>query len=128
LRIGVHQRLPIPKPNVVDGPAVVLERLKGEILFRGNGFTAIWPRLLGFPRESDILPNVRRLQPQFVRLDEEALKDSGDEFQQTGTSRRTPREARAIRRRIVRSRTLAHATMAAMAARPMSSQSAGSST
>ena len=36
---GVHQRLPIPKPNVVDGPAVVLERLKGEILFRGKRFS-----------------------------------------------------------------------------------------
>jgi hypothetical protein len=34
----------------------------------------------------------------------------------------------AIRRRIVRSRILAHATMAATTARPMSSQSAGSST
>ena len=36
LRIVLHQRLPIPKPNVVDGPAVVLERPKGEILFRGK--------------------------------------------------------------------------------------------
>ena len=80
LRIGVHQRLPIPKPNVVDGPAVVLERLKGEILFRRKRFHRDLAKVIGFPREGDILPNVRRLQLQFVRLDEEALKQSGDEF------------------------------------------------
>ena len=34
LSVGVHQRLPVPQPDVVDGRAVVLERLEGEVLFR----------------------------------------------------------------------------------------------
>ena len=49
-------------------------------MFRRKGFHRDLAKVIGFPRECDILPNVRRLKLQLVRLDEEALKQSGDEF------------------------------------------------
>ena len=42
LRLGIHQRLPIPEPDIPDGRFVALQCLKGKILCRaGNGFTVI---------------------------------------------------------------------------------------
>ncbi len=37
LRVGIHQRLPVPQPDVVDGRAVVLERLERQSLLRREG-------------------------------------------------------------------------------------------
>ena len=54
--------------------AVVLERLKGETLFRGEWFHRDLAEVVGLPRESDVALNVWRLQLQLVRLDIEALE------------------------------------------------------
>ena len=45
LRVGVHQRLPVPQADVVDGRAVGLERGEAQPFLRRKGFTAICCRL-----------------------------------------------------------------------------------
>ena len=59
-------------------PPSFSQRLKGEILFRGERFHRDLAEIVGFPRESDVLLNVRRLQLQLARLDIEALKQRRD--------------------------------------------------
>ena len=55
-----------------------MQRLKGEILFRGEWLHRDLAEVVGFPRESDVPLNVRRLQLQLVRLDIEALEQRRD--------------------------------------------------
>ena len=45
LGVCVHQRLPVPEPDVVDGRPVVLKRLEGKRLFRRERFDEIFRRL-----------------------------------------------------------------------------------
>ena len=54
LRVGVQQRLPVPQPDVVDGFAVVLQRLVSEPLLRGKWLHRDLPQIVGFPRQGDV--------------------------------------------------------------------------
>ena len=80
LRVGVHERLPVPQPNVVDRSGVVLQRLESQPLFRGEWFHRDLDEVVRFPRQGDVPLNVRRLQLQLARLDEEALEQRRDDL------------------------------------------------
>ena len=80
MRVGVHVRLPVPQPNVVDGATVVLQRLEAQPLFHGKWFYRDLPKVVRFPGQGDVSLNVRRLQLQLARLDREALKQCGEDL------------------------------------------------
>ena len=80
LRIGVHQRLPVPQPDVVDGVVVGLQRLERQSLLGRKGLHRNLPEIVRFPREGDVSLNIRRFQLQFARLDEETLEHAGEQF------------------------------------------------
>ena len=125
LRIGGEQRAPVPEPDVVDGPAVLCERLKGEILRRGERFHRDRAEIASLPGEIDV--NVWPFRLQLARFDIETLdervrrvaEDEGAANTMSAAARTSGAE---------RSRMLANAAAAAMRASATSSPSAGIST
>ena len=77
LRIGGEQRAPVPEPDVVDGPAVLCERLKGEILRCGERFHLDRAEIVSLPGEIDVLLNVWPFRLQLARFDIETLDERG---------------------------------------------------
>ena len=77
LRVGIHQRLPVPQPDVVDGRLVGLERLEGEVLFGGEGLRRDLTEIVSLLGQRDVALDVGLLQLQLVRFDEHALEYPG---------------------------------------------------
>ena len=82
LSVGIHQRLPVPQPDIVDGRLVGLERLEGEILFHREGFDRDLMEIVGLLGEVDVALDVGLLQLQLVGFDEHDLKQRGEHHSQ----------------------------------------------
>ena len=78
LTVGIHQRLPVPQPNVVNGRLVGLERLESETLFDREGFDRDLMEIIRLLGEVDVPLDVGLLQLQFVRFHEHELKQRGE--------------------------------------------------
>ena len=74
LGIGVHQRLPVPEPDIVNRGLVGLESLESEVLFGGKWFCADLAEIVGLPGEGDVVLDVWLLALQLVGLDHQALE------------------------------------------------------
>ena len=72
LGVSVHQRLPVPQPDIVDGRLVGLELLEGEILFYGEGFDRDLMEIVCLLGEVDVALDVGLFQLQLVGFDEHA--------------------------------------------------------
>ena len=74
LHVGVHQRLPVPQPDIVDGCLVGLECLEGEVLFGGERLRRDLTEIVGVLGQRDVAFDVRLFQLQLVWFDEQALE------------------------------------------------------
>ena len=75
LGIGVHQRLPVPQADVVDGRAVGLERGEAQPFLDRERFHRDLLQVVGLPRQGDVARDIGRLQLQLARLHVEALEE-----------------------------------------------------
>ena len=80
LGVGVHQRPPVPQPDVVDRPAILLQRLVGQLLLRRKRLHDDLVQIVRLPRQRDVPLQVWRLQLQLARLDDEAFEQAGQHF------------------------------------------------
>src|SRR3974390_3334979 len=74
LHIGVHQRMPVPQPYVVDGCLVSFESLEGKILFGRERFRRNLMKIVGQLGQCDVALDVRLFQLQLIWFDENALE------------------------------------------------------
>ena len=74
LHVGIHQRLPVPQPYIVDGCLVGLECLEGEVLFGGERLRRDLMEIVGLLGQRDVAFDVGLLQLQLVWFDEHALE------------------------------------------------------
>jgi hypothetical protein len=78
LSVRIHQRLPVPQPNVVNGRLVGLERLEGKALFHREGFDRDLMEIIRLLGEVDVPLDVGLLQLQLVGFHEHELKHRGE--------------------------------------------------
>src|SRR4029077_700202 len=79
LGVCVHQGLPVPEPDVVDGRPVVLKRLEGKPLFRRERSDRDLPQIEGLLGKGDVLLDVTGLELELARLYVEALEQRRSE-------------------------------------------------
>ena len=88
LTVSVHQRLPVPQPDVVNRDFVGRQRLCGEALFRRERVDRYLMKVIGELRRGDVALDVWAFQLQFVGFDVHALDNRRNYFrQQKGTSK-----------------------------------------
>ena len=74
LHVGIHQRMPVPQPYVVDGCLVGLECLEGKVLFGRERFRCDLMEIVGQLGQRDVALDVGLLQLQLAWFDEHALE------------------------------------------------------
>ena len=77
MRVSIHQRLPVPQPDIVDGCPVGLERFVGQILRGWKRSHLDVMQVIGHLRQRDVVLNIGPLPLQLVGFDEDALEQSG---------------------------------------------------
>src|SRR6516225_1166747 len=77
LRVGVHQRLPVPQPYIVDSRLVGLECLESKVLFGGKRLCRDLMEIVRLLRQRDVALDVGLLQLQLVRFDEQCWNNPG---------------------------------------------------
>ena len=77
LGVGVHQRLPVPQPDVVDGRAVGLERGEAQPFLGRERLHRDLLQVVGLPRQGDVALDIGRLELQLARLHGEAIEQRG---------------------------------------------------
>src|SRR5262245_59475054 len=82
LYVGIHQRLPIPQPYVVDGCLVGLDCLEREVLFGRERLRRDLMEIVGLLGQRDVALDVRPLQFQLVRFYEYGLEESWNHARQ----------------------------------------------
>src|SRR6516164_10833973 len=78
LDVGIHQRLPVPQPYIVDGGFVRLKCFEGKVLFGGKRLYRDLTEIVGLLGERYIPLDVGLLQLQLARLHKHALEYCGN--------------------------------------------------
>src|SRR5262249_29725034 len=94
LAVGVHQRLPVPQTNVVDGRAIGVEGLRVEALLDREWLHRDLMKVIGLLRERDVVLQIWRSQQQLVWLHVTALKHRRHEAAHDEWHRNQDRERR----------------------------------